>query len=419
MNTAPHRHIIVGAGLAGAKAAQALRREGHEGGITLIGAEADAPYNRPPLSKEYLNATVDRSSMAVLPEKWYVSRGIDLRLATTVTQLDVDRHRVTLSTGEDLDYEKLLLATGSRVRRLHLPGADLDGVLYLRTVGDSDRIRHALSNASRIAIIGAGWVGLEIAAAARLARVAVTLVESMRLPLLGVLGPEVAQHFAALHVSHGVDLRCGVQPREITGLDGRVTGVDLADGSHIVADAVVVGIGVTPRTELAQAAGLAVDNGVLVDASLRTSDPDVYAAGDVANAWHPLMERRVRVEHWSNAAWQSRVAAQAMLGADVSYDKLPYFFSDQYELVMEYTGHVGRDGYDQVVFRGDPAGQAYIAFWLRDARVLAGMNVNTPKVIRDITALVSSGQRISVDALADNSQPLGTLLEPEASGTVQ
>ncbi len=406
MSTTAPGHIIVGAGQAGAKAAQALRREGYLGPITVIGAEADAPYSRPVLSKEYLHGTSARSSINILSDLWYEGHDVDLRLGTHVSDLDPEHHRVTLSTGEQLGYQKLLLATGSRVRRLRVPGANLDGVLYLRTVGDSDRIRQILSTASRVAIIGGGWIGLEIAAAARMHDVDVTVLEASRLPLLGVLGPEVAQHFAALHVSRGVTLRTGVEVTGLTGMDGRVTGVDLADGSHINADAVVVGIGVTPRTELAERAGLAVDNGVLVDASLRSSDPDVFAAGDIASAWHPLLGRRVRVEHWTNASWQPRVAARAMLGLQASYDKLPHFFSEQYDLSMEYTGHVGAEGYDEVVFRGDPESEAYIAFWLKDNRLLAGMNVNVPGVVRKITALVASGQHFSA------TQSLGALLDP-------
>ena len=411
MSTSSPRHIIVGAGQSGAKAAQALRKEGHLGPITLIGAEADAPYSRPVLSKEYLHDAAARSSINILADGWYERHNVDLRLGTRVSDLDPEQHRLTLSTGEDLGYEKLLLATGSRVRRLKVPGADLDGVLYLRTVGDSDRIRQTLSAASRVAIIGGGWIGLEIAAAARKHDVEVTVLEAAPLPLLRNLGPEVAQHFAALHVSRGVDLRCEVEVIGLTGMDGRVTGVDLADGTHIDADAVIVGIGVTPRTELAELAGLAVDNGILVDASLRSSHPDVFAAGDVASAWHPLLERHVRVEHWTNASWQPRVAARTMLGLEASYDKLPHFFSEQYDLSMEYTGYVGPEGYDQVVFRGDPESETYIAFWLRDNRLLAGMNVNVPGVVRLITALVGSGQHFSAAQLADSSQSLAALLD--------
>ena len=229
------------------------------------------------------------------------------------------------------------------------------------------------------------------------------------LPLLGVLGSTIARHFAELHVSHGVDLRCAVQPAAITGVAGRVTGVELPDGTHLRADAVIVGVGVTPRTELADSAGLDVDDGILVDASLRTSHPDVFAAGDVARAWHPLLKQRVRVEHWTNASWQPRVAAQAMLGADVVYDRLPHFFSDQYDMSMEYTGYVGRDGYDDVVVRGDPAGRSYLAFWLRGGRAIAGMSVNNPRASRDITALVRSAAPIDPRNLADATQPLEAL----------
>ncbi|MEO7586560.1 MAG: FAD-dependent oxidoreductase [Arachnia sp.] len=408
--SAPGRIIIVGAGLAGAKAAQSLRREGHAGPLTLIGAEAEAPYNRPPLSKEYLNDAEQRTTINVLSDGWYADHDVDLRLATRVGDIDPGRHRVILTSGEELGFEKLLLATGSRVRPLALPGADLDRVLYLRTLDDSDKIRNALSTASRVAIIGGGWIGLEIAAAARMHGVDVTVLEHGRFPLQKVLGPEVAQHFAALHLSHGVHLCPEVQVAAITGLHGRATGVTLTDGTRIVADAVIVGVGATPRTELAERAGLAVGNGVHVNASLRTSHPDVFAAGDVANAWHPSLAQRVRVEHWSNAAWQPRVAARAMLDIDASYDRLPYFYSDQYDLSMEYTGYVGAQGYDRVVFRGEPESQSYIAFWLRGTRLLAGMNVNTPRVVRDITALVTSGRDFSADELADGTRPLSTLL---------
>lgn len=411
MSTSAPGHIIVGAGQAGAKAAQALRRDGHRGPITLIGAEEEAPYSRPVLSKQYLNGTAARSSINILSDGWYERSNVDLRLGTLVSELDPDHHRITLSTGEQLGYEKLLLATGSRVRRLELPGADLDGVLYLRTVGDSDRLRQILSTASRVAIIGGGWVGLEVASAARMHDIEVTVLEANRLPLLQVLGPEVAQHFAALHVSHGVDLRSNVEVAGLTDMDGRVTGVDLADGTHIDADAVIVGIGVTPRTELAERAGLAVDNGVLVDASLTSSHPDILAAGDIASAWHPLLGRHIRVEHWTNASWQPRVAARSMLGLEASYDRLPHFFTEQYDLSMEYTGYLGADGYDEVVFRGEPESQAYVAFWLRDNRLLAGMNVNVPAVVGEITALVASGQRFTAHELADRTRPLGALLD--------
>ena len=270
---------------------------------------------------------------------------------------------MSLADGSRVGYAKLLLATGSSPRRLSVPGAGLDGVLYLRSVGDSDQIKAALQGASRVAVIGGGWIGLETAAAARAAGVEVTVLEMAELPLLRVLGRQVAQVFAGLHREHGVDLRCGVQVSEITGSHGTATGVRLADGRHIEADAVIAGVGITPNSQLAAAAGLEVDNGIRVDAQLRSSDPDIYAAGDVANAFHPLLGKHVRVEHWANALHQPQAAARAMLGQDVAYDRMPYFFTDQYDLGMEYSGYVEPGGYDEVIFRGDPGRREFIAFW--------------------------------------------------------
>ena len=279
-------------------------------------------------------------------------------------------------------------------------------MLYLRTVGDSERIMEMLASVSRVAVVGAGWIGLEVTAAARNAGVDVTLLEMMELPLLRVLGPEVAQVFAELHRSHGVDLRFGVHVEEIIGRGGRVEGVRLAGGGLVEAEAVVVGVGITPNTELAVAAGLRVDNGVVVDEHLRSSDPDICAAGDVANAFHPLLGRLVRVEHWANAVNQPKTAAKTMLGVDAVYDRVPYFFTDQYELSMEYSGYVEPRGYDEVVFRGDPNEGEYIAFWVQDGRVLAGMNVNVWEVTDAIQALVRSRRPVDIARLSDPDVPL-------------
>ena len=399
-------HVIVGASLAGAKAAETLREEGFGGPVALIGEEEERPYERPSLSKDYLLGKAERETIYVHPQAWYADHGVDLRLGTLVTRVDPLAHEVTLADGSLIGYGKLLLATGSAPRRLPLPGADAEGVLYLRRVGDSDRIRTTLQTATRIAVIGAGWIGLETAAAARSAGVEVTVLEAAELPLLRVLGREVAESFADLHREHGVDLRFGVQVAEITGSGGQADGVRLTDGSHIPADAVVVGIGITPNSQLAEAAGLEVGNGIVVDAGLRSSDPDIYAAGDVANAYHPLLGRHVRVEHWANALNQPQVAARAMLGQDVAYDLVPYFYTDQYDLGMEYAGYVEPGGYDRVVFRGDVEGREFVAFWLRGGRVLAGMNVNIWDVNEMIQAIVRGGRTVDASRLADPGVPL-------------
>ncbi|MFK4101253.1 NAD(P)/FAD-dependent oxidoreductase [Streptomyces sp. NPDC019531] len=404
--------VIVGAGLAGAKAVQTLREEGFDGPVVLLGEESERPYERPPLSKGYLLGKVERETVYVHAPQWYAEHDIDLRLGATVTAIDPAGHEVTLADGSRIGYAKLLLTTGSSPRRVPVPGADLDGVHYLRRLADSDRIKEALGSASRIAVIGAGWIGLETAAAARAAGGEVTVLGTAELPLLRVLGREVSQIFAALHTDHGVDLRCGVQVAEITGDAGRATGVLLADGSRVDADAVIVGVGITPNTQLARAAGLDVGNGIRVDAHLRTSHPDIYTAGDVANAFHPLLGKHIRVEHWANALNQPQTAAKAMLGRDVSYDRVPYFFTDQYDLGMEYTGYVEPGGYDQVVFRGRTDTREFIAFWLAEGRVLAGMNVNVWDVADPIRALVTSGKPVDPTRLADLDVPLSDILGP-------
>lgn len=402
--------IIAGAGLAGAKAAEALRTEGFDGPVLLLGEERERPYERPPLSKGYLLGTSEKEKVYVHPPQWYAANDVDLRTGNAVTALDPAAHEVTLADGSRLGYAKLLLATGSTPRTLPVPGADLDGVHTLRRLADSDRLKDVFRSAARIVVIGGGWIGLETAAAARAAGVEVTVLESAPLPLLGVLGPEVAQIFAGLHTEHGVALRCDTQVTEITGTDGAVDGVRLADGTRIAADAVIVGVGITPNSELAAAAGLKVDNGVVVDERLCSSHPDIHAAGDVANAYHPLLGRHLRVEHWANALHQPATAARAMLGREAVHDRLPYFFTDQYDLGMEYTGHVEPGGYDRVVFRGDTGAREFVAFWLSGGRVLAGMNVNVWDVTEPIRALVASGRAVDPERLADPGVPLAELL---------
>ncbi|HEY7144238.1 MAG TPA: FAD-dependent oxidoreductase [Streptosporangiaceae bacterium] len=408
--TTQQAHVIVGASLAGAKAAETLRAEGFGGPVVVIGDERDRPYERPPLSKDYLLGKAERDTIFVHPENWYAENNVDLRLGVAATGIDPDRHEVSLEDGSRVGYGKLLLATGSTPRRIPVPGADLDGVLYLRRVGDSDRLKAAFRPGARIVVIGGGWIGLEAAAAARAAGAEVTVLEVADLPLLRVLGRKVAQVFADLHAANGVDLRGGVQVAEITGSDGKATGVRLGDGSQIPADAVIVGVGITPNIQLAAAAGLKTDNGIVVSAKLQTSDPDIFAAGDVANAFHPTLGKHVRVEHWANALNQPQTAAKAMLGQDVAYDLIPYFYTDQYDLGMEYSGYVEPGTEADVVFRGDVAGREFIAFWLgQDGRVLAGMNVNVWDVNDAIQALVRAGNPVGASALSDPGTPLESL----------
>jgi 3-phenylpropionate/trans-cinnamate dioxygenase ferredoxin reductase component len=397
-------YVIVGAGLAGAKAAETLRAEGFDGPVVLLGDEDEPPYERPPLSKGYLLGKEERDSALVHPSDWYGEQGVDLRLGTPVTALHPDEHEVELAGGERLRYVKLLLATGSVVRTLDVPGGDTP--FTLRRLPDADRIRAALTPRAQVVVVGAGWIGLEVTAAACEHGADVTLVEADPQPLHRVLGDEMGQVFADLHREHGVDLRLGTGVREVTVQGSQPTGVVLADGTELPADAVVVGVGIRPDTRLAEEAGLAVDDGVLVDESLRTSDPDIYAAGDVARAYHPLLDQRIRVEHWANALNGGPAAARAMLGQEVRYDRIPYFYSDQYDLGMEYSGWAPPGSYDSVVIRGDLAGREFIAFWLAGGRVLAGMNVNVWDVTDPIQALVRRGTPVDPTRLADQSVPL-------------
>ncbi|HEY5051467.1 MAG TPA: FAD-dependent oxidoreductase [Acidothermaceae bacterium] len=404
--------VIVGAGLAGAKAAEALRSQGFDGRLILLGAEHHTPYERPPLSKDYLTGKAPREKVFVHAHRWYADHDVELRSGQFVTDLDRATRGVGLADGSVVSYDKLLLTTGASPRELGVPGADARGVHYLRTLDDSDVLRGTLATASRLVVIGAGWIGLEVTAAARLVGVEVTVVETAALPLLRVLGPEVAQVFANLHREHGVEFRFDASLAEIVTDNGQATGVRLNDGTTIEADAVLVAVGATPNVQLGEAAGLRVDNGIVVDAALRTSDPNIFAAGDVANAFHPMYNRHIRVEHWANARQQPKAAATSMLGNDASYDELPYFYTDQYDLGMEYVGFVEPDGYDQVVFRGDVARREFIAFWLSNNRVVAGMNVNVWDVVEPIKALIRSRVAIPAGRLADRGAALMDLVQP-------
>jgi NADPH-dependent 2,4-dienoyl-CoA reductase/sulfur reductase-like enzyme len=400
--------VLIGGGLAGAKAAETLRAEGFDGRVVLVAEEPEPPYERPPLSKGYLLGSDEREKARVHEPGWYETHDVDLRTGVRAVRLDAAGHRVELATGEELTYDRLLLATGSSARRLPVPGAGLDGVRYLRTLADADRLKADLADGGRqLVIVGAGWIGLEVAAAARSHGNAVTVVEPQPTPLHAVLGQRMGEVFARLHRQHGVDLFTDTTVREIRGADGRVASVVTDRHAGLPADLVVVGIGVVPNTHLAAAAGLEVDNGVVTDHALRASAPDVFAAGDVAASFRPLYGRHVRVEHWANALHGGPAAARSMLGQDVTYDRVPYFYTDQYDLGMEYSG-LGGPG-DTVVCRGNPDDGAFIAFWMADGRVTAGMNVNVWDVTAPIQQLIRLRREVQPARLADPDTPLELL----------
>jgi 3-phenylpropionate/trans-cinnamate dioxygenase ferredoxin reductase subunit len=398
-----HRTLaVIGASVAGAKAAEAARDSGYDGRIVLIGDEAGPPYERPPLSKSVLRAEADPASTRVHPEGFYEDHDIDL-VTDRVVALDAATRRVELSDGDTVPFDAAVLTTGAEPRRLAVPGADLRGVRYLRTVDDSMRLGEAIRASSRVAVVGAGWIGSEVAASAREMGADVVLIAPSHVPLGHVLGDEIGEVFRRLHADHGVRLRLGVGVEELHGATA-VEEVVLTDGTTEPADLVVAGVGVTPRIDLAAGAGLAVDNGIVVDQHLETNLPAVYAAGDVANAWHPHYGRHLRVEHWANALNQGTTAGRNVAGWREVYDRLPYFFSDQYDLGMEYVG-LGASG-DDLVVRGDLGAREFIAFWHRDGVVSAAMNVNVWDVVDDLKAIVAAERRVEPDRLADPGIPL-------------
>jgi 3-phenylpropionate/trans-cinnamate dioxygenase ferredoxin reductase component len=395
--------VIVGAGMAGGKAAETLREEGFDGRIVLLGAEPHRPYERPPLSKDYLRGDAEQPAWLQEDEGWYEQNDIELRASSVVQSIDAGERAVVLSGGERIGFDRMLLATGAEPRRLPIDGADLDGVHVLRTIEDSDAIRATFDSGGRLVVIGGGWIGCEVAASARQKGMDVTLVEPLEVPLLRVLGPELGAFYRDVHKDQGVEMLLGGGCEAIEG-SGRAERVRTSDGRTIDCTAVVVGIGVAPRTELVQDV-VRVDNGILVDERLQSSVDGIFAAGDIANAQHPVFGGRVRVEHWANALEQGPAAARSMLGQDVSYDKVPYFFSDQYDVGMEYAG-LHDPGSDELVLRGDMGSREFIAFWLRGDKLVAGMNVNVWDVSDAIQELVHSGAKVDRARLADPDVPV-------------
>ncbi|MBT2586059.1 FAD-dependent oxidoreductase [Arthrobacter sp. ISL-95] len=405
------RMVILGGGLAGATAAKTLRAEGYGGAVTLVGAENRTPYLRPPLSKELLLGKADADSALVVPEDWYGDNNVELVLGGPASRIDPVAHVVTLASGRDLHYSKLLLTTGARPRTIPLEGADLDGVMTFRTLDDSLKLQSLLKGGGRkVVMIGPGWIGMELAAAARAYGNDVTLLGLEDVPLGAAIGPELGRYFQKVHEEQGVGFRLRASAAGIDGQDGRATAVRTTTGETLPADVVVIAVGVIPDTALAEAAGLAIRNGIPVDAGLRSSAPDVLAAGDVANALHPFTGEHHRSEHWANALNGGKVAAKSMMGLDARLDVVPYFFTDQFSLSMEYSGFPSLTAGNLPVIRGSLDEGSFIAFWLKEGKVLAGMSVNQNRVQKAIKALILARIPVNEGNLMDPGVPLDELL---------
>jgi 3-phenylpropionate/trans-cinnamate dioxygenase ferredoxin reductase subunit len=399
------RVLIVGGGLAGGTAARRLREEGFDGEVTLVGDEPLPPYERPPLSKEYLRgeSTVDRLHSPVrLPPEHRVS----LVLGRRAVRLDPDVQAVILDDGTELPYDRLLVATGMRNRRLAVPGADLEGVVGLRTVADADRLRTEAGRSSRVAVVGMGFIGCEVAASLRHLGVEVVAVEPLPVPLQRPLGDEIGAAVAALHREHGVALHLGDQVAAFQGRH-RVEAVVTAAGRRVECDAAVVAVGVEPADELVARAGGETEGGVIVDELCRTSLPHVHAAGDVARRRHPLAGLRVRVEHWQNAVDQGRAAAGTMLGRAEPYEDVPWFWSDQYDCSIQQAGFT--TPCDTVVLRGSVERRDVLAMYLRDGRLIGAAAMNRARDLRRAMALIRASSPVDPVTLADESVDLRTL----------
>lgn len=416
--------VIVGGGHAGGRAAITLREKGYKGDITILGTEQRLPYERPGLSKGFLQGDEKEDDLYLEPESWYDENGVTRRAGVKVTEIDREGRTVTFREtqgdtdeasgavqNETLDYETLILATGSEPRRLDLPNAEAKNVLYLRSVEDSKRLKTELAAAKRVVIIGAGWIGLEVAAAARKANCEVTVISRDPEPLLGPLGETLAKLFAELHREHGVILRNDTQVAKLIGSADQVTAVETDGGDQVAADLVIAGIGAAPRLALAEAAGLEVDHGVVVDAQLRTSDPNIYAVGDIASVYSARFDRHIRLDHWAAAMRQPESLAEVLTGEDSRYDRLPYFFTDQFDLGSEYVGYVPSEIRDEVevVIRGDMRKREVIAFFVHDHKIWAGMNINIWDVSEDIERLILTETKVTRDELEDSTLPLSEL----------
>jgi NADPH-dependent 2,4-dienoyl-CoA reductase/sulfur reductase-like enzyme len=408
--------VIAGGGLAGATAAKTLRSEGFGGPVTLLASEERIPYLRPPLSKEFLLGKDDEDSVPVVPAGWYEENDVELLLGNPAAGIDAGSRTVTLKDGRSLDYAKLLIATGAQPRQIPLPGMDLEGVMTFRTFGDSVRLQSLLRDGGRrVVMVGSGWIGMELAAAARTYGNDVVLLGLEEIPLSAAIGPELGNYFRELHEENGVSFRLPASAAGIEGKDGRATAVRTNTGEVLPADIVIIAVGVVPDTSLAQTAGLTLENGILVDSALRTSSPDILAAGDVANALHPFTGEHHRSEHWANALNGGKVAAKTMLDQNAALDVVPYFYTDQFTLSMEYSGFPSLTSGVEPVIRGSLDDGSFIAFWIRDGEkeqgeVVAGMSVNMRRVQKPIKALISGRVKVNVESLTSPDVPLEDLL---------
>ena len=402
----PESFVIVGASLAGATAAATLRAEGFDGQVTLIGEEPQPPYERPPLSKQYLRGEHSFDQALVRPRDFYAAEGIDLRAGIRATRIEPADKIVELADGDNVAYDKLLIATGSRNRRLPVPGADLQGIRDLRRVTDADRIRAEATSTRRAVVVGMGFIGCEVAASLRQLEVEVTVVERAKAPLHRALGEKVGRVLEGVHRDHGVDLLLEDAVASFEGKD-RVEAVSTHSGRRIECDFAVFGIGVEPVTDIAEGAGATVDNGILVDEYCRTSIEGIYAAGDVANHYHPVADKRIRVEHWQNALSQGAAAARSMLGKQEPYDEVPWFWSDQYDYTIHYAGFQG--AWDELVIRGSLEARSFVAFYLKDRRLLASVGINRPRDVRRSMRLIKARAPVDPDRLEDEDVDLRKL----------
>lgn len=403
--------VVVGAGQAGGTAIQKLRAEGFDGRIVLVGAERHLPYERPPLSKSYLKGEGWLSHKSLLGQQWYDKQDVEVRLGTRAVSLRSTDHQVILDDGTTLDYDKMLIATGATARRLKVPGAELAGVHYLRTLEDSEALGAALDDAPNVVVVGASWIGLETADAARQKGCRVTVIGPGDAPLEASMGRHLGGYFADLHRGHGVEFQLG---RRVVGLEGseRAESVVVDDGRKFPADVVIVGVGADPESGFVEERLLAEDGGIRVDPQMRAEAPDVFAAGDIASVANPLYGRRMRVEHWNNALMEGKIAAHSMLGQSSDFDPAPFFFTDQYDIALEYAGRVDARTADAPVIRGDLAADRFHAFWVVENVVVAGLHVNAwDEGIEPVQDLIRARTPVEPADLANPAIPLAQLVE--------